>query len=225
MYTQQAIKQSDNSYENGTTYLILSIRSPMKISFHKILKEIPPERLLLIAGTKFFTEKEKEELSPFFNTIVRVENYRNSGNLELEVYKLYKTKPFQKVIAFHEYDMLRAAKIRDFFHLEGQNYQSAIAFRDKILMKNLLQKADIKVPLFERINNPMDILTFSKTYGFPVVVKPIFGTGADGVFILKNFEEAENFISNYKEFNDLPLTDLQQECPGISIALSSIHAG
>lgn len=208
-FSNSAIKEEHGG--NEPTYLILSVRTPMKMSLHKILSEIPAERLLLIAGSKSFSEEEKTELSPFYNTIVRVENYRDSGNLESEVYKLYKKKPFQKVIAYHEYDLLRAAKIRDFFHLEGQSYHSALAFRDKILMKNLLLKAGIQVPSFARINSPIDILEFAQVNGFPVVVKPIFGTGADGVFILHNAEEVEKFISDYKGFNDYHLTDLEIE--------------
>lgn len=193
------------------SYLILSVRSPMKTPLHKILSEVPPDRLLLIAGEKFFSEKEQEELAPFFNIIVRIKNYRDSGNLEVEVYKIYHKKPFQKVIAYHEYDLLRAARIRDFFHLDGQNYQSALVFRNKILMKNLLVKAGIRVPLFTPINSPLDILNFVKTYGFPAVIKPIFGTGTDGVYILNSLEEAEDFVSNYKGFNDYHLTDLEVE--------------
>lgn len=208
---EKTLDLSNEHHSQEPLYLILSVRSPAIIPLHKILNGVPSKRLLLVAGSKFFSEEEKEKISPFFNTILRIDNYRDSGQLEMEVFKLYKEKPFQKVIAYHEYDLLRAARIRSFFKLEGQDYQSAIVFRDKIAMKELLAKAEIKVPFFARINSPLDIFEFTEKYGFPAVVKPIFGTGADGVFILKNIQDSEKFINKYKGFNDCHLTDLEIE--------------
>jgi hypothetical protein len=192
-------------------YLILSVKSPAKIPLHKILSEINPEKLLLIAGDKFFSEHERDELSQFFNTIVRVGDYRHSGHLEMAAYKLYEEKPFQRIIAYHEYDLLRAAKLREFFGLEGQNYQSALAFRNKIVMKDILKKAGIKVPNFSSINSPLDIFNFTRKNGFPVVVKPIMGTGGDRVTILRSLLDVEGFVRSEKTFNDTHQTDLEIE--------------
>jgi biotin carboxylase len=192
-------------------YLLLSARSPAKVPLHKILSDIKPDRLLLLAGEKFFSETEKEKLAPFFNTIVRVKDYRNSGNLEMEAYKLYEQKPFHKIIAYHEYDLLRAAKLREFFGLEGQNYQSALAFRNKIVMKDILQKAGIKVPNYSSVNSPFDIMDFARKNGFPVVVKPIMGTGGDRVTILRSLPDVEDYARIEKAFNDTYQTDLEVE--------------
>ncbi|MBX9804521.1 MAG: hypothetical protein K2Y18_02065 [Alphaproteobacteria bacterium] len=192
-------------------YLILSVRSPTKIPLHQTLSEIRPEKLLLIAGDKYFSEQEKEGLAPFFNTIVRVKNYRDSGNLEMEVCNLYQQKPFQKIIAYHEYDLLRAARLREFFGLEGQNYQSALTFRNKILMKNILLRAGIKVPTFAPVYSPFDILDFTSKNGFPVVVKPVMGTGGDRATILRSLPDVEGFARSEKAFNDTYHTDLEIE--------------
>ena len=166
-------------------YLILSVHSPLKNPVHKILSDIPSDKLLLIAGAKMFSEEEQIELVPFFNSISRVENYRDSGKFELEVCDLFKKKPFKRIIIYHEYDLLRAAKLRDFFGLEGQNYASALAFRDKVLMKETLANAGIKVPSFMKVGSPIDVLEFIYKHGFPVVIKPIFGTGAKEHSLLK----------------------------------------
>ena len=192
-------------------YLILSVRSPAKIPLHQILSDIKPEKLLLIAGDKHFSETEKQELAPFYNTIVRVGDYRDSGNLEIAAYNLYREKPFQKIIAYHEYDLIRAARLREFFGLEGQTCQSALAFRNKVLMKDILQKAGIKVPNFISVNSPFDILEFTRRNGFPVVVKPVMGTGGDRATILRSVSDIEKFIQSEKTFNDSHQTDLEVE--------------
>lgn len=206
-----AVCEASQTEKDDQFYLILSVRSPAKIPLHQILSDISPEKLLLIAGEKYFSESEKQALSPFFNTIVRVADYRDSGNLEMVAYNLYKEKPFQKIIAYHEYDLLRAARLREFFGLEGQTCQSALAYRNKILMKDILQRAGIKVPVFAPVNSPFDILGFTRRNGFPVVVKPVMGTGGDRATILRSLSEVEDYVRTEKAFNDTHQTDLEIE--------------
>ena len=206
-----AVRGASEAGKSDQFYLILSVRSPAKVALHQILSDINPEKLLLIAGEKFFSETEKQALSPFFNTIFRVPDYRDSGNLEMVAYRLYQEKPFQKIIAYHEYDLLRAARLREFFGLEGQTCQSALAFRNKLLMKDILQKAGIKVPAFAPVHSPFDVFDFTRKYGFPVVVKPFMGTGGDRATILRSLLEVEDYIRSEKAFNDAHQTDLEIE--------------
>lgn len=212
-FVSSSFESSSLKEENENPHcLILSVRSPAKVAIHEMLGGMKPEALALIAGSLFFSEEEKSSLTHFFNTIVRVEDYRKSGNLEVEAYNLYQAKPFQRVIAFHEYDLLRAAKLREFFGItEGQNYQSALAFRDKILMKEILAKKGVRLPAFKRISSPLDIIEFSNKHFFPVIVKPILGTGSDRATVLRNLDEVKLFIRNEKSFNDDYLTDLEIE--------------
>ena len=217
-HSQQLIKtqniqyhSSSNDKQSNNFYLILSVRSPLKASLHEMLSGLNPQEILLIAGSQFFTEDDRLSLTPFYNTIIRIEDYRLSGNLELEAYKLHKDKPFHKVIAYHEYDLLRAARLREFFNIEGQSYQSAIAYRDKILMKQFLQEAGVKVPPFSRVNSPLDIIEFARKNDFPIVVKPILGTGSDRAIVLRNSHEINNYVRKEKVFNDYYQTDLEVE--------------
>jgi biotin carboxylase len=62
-------------------------------------------------------------------------------------------------------------------------------------MKELARDAGLPVPEFAAVDGPLDLLDFVDAHGLPVVVKPRFGAGADGVSILREPEEVACFLS------------------------------
>nr|WP_258567749.1 ATP-grasp domain-containing protein [Paenactinomyces guangxiensis] len=109
--------------------------------------------------------------------------------------ELYEQVPYSTVIATAERDILRAAKLREFLGIEGQSWESALAFRDKVKMKTLLSRANIKVPAFAMLETAVDLYKFIKQHGYPVVVKPVDGMGSRNTAILKNREETIEYLS------------------------------
>jgi biotin carboxylase len=100
------------------------------------------------------------------------------------------------VASTSESDVLRAARLRTRLGLAGQDIASAIAYRDKLHMKRLAHAAGIAVPASAAVENPIDLLDFIDNQGLPVVVKPRFGAGAEGVWILRRPEQVMAFLGN-----------------------------
>jgi hypothetical protein len=72
-----------------------------------------------------------------------------------------------------EEDTIRAAHVRHMLGIKhGQDVESALRFRDKVLMKERLQSRGLEVPPFKAVNNAADIIEFVTEHGYPVVVKP-----------------------------------------------------
>ncbi|EAE9243479.1 ATP-grasp domain-containing protein, partial [Listeria monocytogenes] len=95
------------------------------------------------------------------------------------------------VISMREKDIIHAAYIREHFELMGQTISSAMAFRDKYVMKNLAIQNNIKVPIFSKVNTFFDVVNFTNKNKFPVVVKPRLGAGSVDTFIINNSLEME----------------------------------
>ncbi|GAA4013670.1 ATP-grasp domain-containing protein [Streptomyces marokkonensis] len=89
------------------------------------------------------------------------------------------------VVARMEGDLLRAARLRELLGVPGQDWASASAFRDKVLMKRLVREAGIAVPEFAPVRVTMDLLGFVREHGYAVVVKPAFGSGSTGTRVLR----------------------------------------
>eukprot|EP01126_Amoeba_proteus_P045222 TRINITY_DN5053_c0_g1_i7.p1 TRINITY_DN5053_c0_g1~~TRINITY_DN5053_c0_g1_i7.p1 ORF type:complete len:171 (+),score=25.59 TRINITY_DN5053_c0_g1_i7:65-577(+) len=89
---------------------------------------------------------------------------RNS-NVEYAAWNLHKEHHFTHVVCLSEEDMLRCAMLREKFGLGGQSLKSTLLFRDKVLMKTVVQEAGLKVPPFSPVDNPLDLLDFISKHG------------------------------------------------------------
>ncbi|MFR0352428.1 ATP-grasp domain-containing protein [Streptomyces sediminimaris] len=90
------------------------------------------------------------------------------------------------VVARSEADVLRAARLRELLGVPGQDLASALAFRDKVLMKTLLRERGVSVPEFAPVRMPLDLVAFLRAHPYPVVVKPAFGSGSTGTHVLRD---------------------------------------
>ncbi|MGF7046238.1 hypothetical protein J2T13_000714 [Paenibacillus sp. DS2015] len=130
-----------------------------------------------------------------FKEIIGFENYTVNGNVELKAIELYEKYKYEYIVATGEFDLLRAGKLRDMFGISGQTWESALAFRDKTVMKEYAKKGGIKVPAYKKIQDSLDIIIFIKEHGYPVVVKPVDGAGATDTTALYNENDLQLFLS------------------------------
>lgn len=152
-----------------------------------------------------------KRLQPFLGEIIQVENYFTTGEVEWLVYKIFQKAPFDRIIAPDEEDILRAGRLRTLLDLEGQNYESALAFRDKIVMKEILAKKGIVVPPFRALNNYSDFIEFVQSHNFPIVLKPRLGTGCQGIHVLYSEDDVRKILSNPSVFSNSEVPLFQTE--------------
>ncbi|MFF7635727.1 acetyl-CoA carboxylase biotin carboxylase subunit family protein [Kitasatospora sp. NPDC008050] len=93
-----------------------------------------------------------------------------------------------------EDDVVRAARLRDRLGLTGQDGSSALAYRDKVVMKQLARAAGLAVPAFAAVDDPLDLLDFIDAQGYPVVVKPRAAAGAQGFAKLDGEADLMDFL-------------------------------
>lgn len=162
-----------------------------------------PEKVL------FFTSSTTASQYHFDNQSV-FEHFRSNWNVELEAIRLFEHRPFHTIIALDEAEILRAARLREYLGLNGQNVESATAYRDKTVMKTLLQKGGIRVPQFARATSSLDIIGFVNTHGFPVIIKPVDGMASRKVTVVQDEGELKEF---FRAVPDEPL-DIEEFVEG-----------
>lgn len=145
-----------------------------------------------------------EETSNSFNYKNSIGFYNFESNLAVEsfIFKLHRTDPIKHLFAFEEGTIIRAAVIRERLNINGQSVSSAIQYRDKYIMKKVLNKSGIGVPNFRKINHFMDIITFIDEYGFPCILKPRLKWASKGIIKLNSYQdvfmlEGEDILSDY----------------------------
>ena len=93
-----------------------------------------------------------------------------------------------------EAHIMAAATVREATGIPGTSTETAFLCRDKPTMKEVLRKAGIPCAQSTRAQTPDEARDFSKTVGFPLIVKPPAGAGASATYRVRNAGDLERVI-------------------------------
>ena len=74
--------------------------------------------------------------------------------------------------------MLLAARFREVLGVPGMTVEQTVPFRDKEIMKQVLDKAGLRTPRHARCRTRDEVWAATEFVGFPLIVKPIDGAGS-----------------------------------------------
>jgi len=84
--------------------------------------------------------------------------------------------------------LVLAAQIREALGLPGMTVEQTLPFRDKELMKRVLDAAGIRTPHHYSATAAAQVVDAAHTIGFPVIVKPIAGAGSESTYKVQDDE-------------------------------------
>ncbi|WP_433389319.1 ATP-grasp domain-containing protein [Micromonospora sp. KLBMP9576] len=122
--------------------------------------------------------------------VVGLAHYEQIDDLEKlplgaeRAHALHAEQPFSAVITDNEYEIVRCGQLRDEWGIRGQSAASALAFRDKVAMKDAARLA-VEVPAYARAASRADVESFADKYGFPLILKPVDQGGSRGIQVLR----------------------------------------
>lgn len=209
------ITVTELSYQLWEQYVNILILNRFRIATHNYREWLGPDvRLTLITERSAFEEDEDTAQSQMrsYNDVVILEDYAKSWPVEYCAFQLHGSSPFDTIIALSEYDLLRAARLRELFQINGQSVPSTLAYRDKYLMKEMLKAAGLPTVTYAPVEHMTDILAFSEKHGFPLIVKPRRGGSSIGVIALRSSKDLEEFTRTYALPSGDEPADLLVEC-------------
>ncbi|GDY02070.1 hypothetical protein LBMAG49_13990 [Planctomycetota bacterium] len=111
-------------------------------------------------------------------------DYLQVGNLGDEasvidaVRRWLRGKSIDRIESNWETQMLLAARMREAFSVHGMTVEQTLPFRDKETMKQLVERAGIRVPRHARAVDLAQAWAAVEKTGYPAIVKPIAGAGS-----------------------------------------------
>ena len=102
--------------------------------------------------------------------------------------------PVHRLLGVLEQLQVPLAEARDAVGIPGLTGEVARNFRDKARMKEVLAAAGLPVARQKRVTSEADLRAFIVQVGYPVVVKPPEGVGAQGTYRLTDAEALEQAI-------------------------------
>lgn len=170
--------------------LVLNRHSLAAVPYHAWLG--PDAELVLVTDDAV---DQPAELPPSYLEVVSLPDYVGSPLVEVHAQRLHERYGFDAVVTVNERDVLRAARLRERWGLPGQGVASALAFRDKIYMKDAVSRAGLPVARYRRVDCVGDLLDAPADLGYPFVVKPRRAAGADGVVVLRDEGELLSYLA------------------------------
>lgn len=95
-------------------------------------------------------------------------------------------KKFDRILSLSEYELLAAAKIREAFYVKGASVADVEKVRDKVVMKEHIEKAGIAVPQFQNLTHLIENKMAVFKWKGPTVLKPVDGASSENIKIFSS---------------------------------------
>jgi biotin carboxylase len=102
---------------------------------------------------------------------------------------LARKEKIDRIVALDDFDVEKAAALREHLRIPGMGDTTARYFRDKLAMRMRAKEKNIPVPEFLHVLNHNEINDFGKQVKFPFIIKPRMLAGAHGLKKVNNEKE------------------------------------
>jgi biotin carboxylase len=120
----------------------------------------------------------------------------NIESLTRSVSYLARTENIERIIALDDFDVEKAAKLREHLRVGGMGDTTARYFRDKLAMRKKAADDKISIPNFVHVLNHNKINEFLDSNEPPYILKPRSQAGAIGIKKLYNKDDAWEAINS-----------------------------
>jgi biotin carboxylase len=103
--------------------------------------------------------------------------------------------------------MVLAARLREALGLSGMTVAETIPFRDKEIMKQVLDAAGIRTPRHARCKTIQECREAAEQIGFPIIVKPIAGAGSADTHRCNDWAQLEAVLPSLRHVPDVSVEE------------------
>ncbi|MEQ9397571.1 MAG: ATP-grasp domain-containing protein [Longimicrobiales bacterium] len=138
---------------------------------------------------------------------VHVDSFKDEAAIVDRVASLAGRVPFQRVECLWEPYVILAARIRERLGLPGLTVQETIPFRDKEVMKRVLDAAGVRTPHHYSATTVAQVVEGAETIGYPVIVKPIAGAGSESTYQVRSRSELDAILPALKHVTEVSVEE------------------
>lgn len=131
----------------------------------------------------------KESIDEMFYVEEENDQDWNMANIIKGLAYTLRSKKVDRIVALDDFDVERAAQLREEFRVPGMGQTTARYFRDKLAMRMKAADAGIKVPAFSALFNDAEIQEYTERVSPPWLVKPRSEASATGIKKIHSAEE------------------------------------
>ena len=144
---------------------------------------------LLTAKKLEHADWPREAVDEFFYLETDENTPENFDTMEKGLAWLMRRKRIDRIVSLDDFDVEKAAYLREAFRIPGMGQTTARHFRDKLAMRMKAEEAGIKVPAFTPLFNDEVVHEYTQRVTPPWVVKPRAEASATGIKKVHSSEE------------------------------------
>ena len=169
---------------------------------HEFLRQCKREGWRVILLTSKSLQETAQWPMESIDEIFYIPDVKKQWNMNDVIYGvsyMARTEEIDRIVALDDYDVEKAASLREHLRLRGTGETAARYFRDKLAMRRAAAAAGIAVPEFVHILNYKRIQHYTDTVPPPWILKPRLQAGAIGI---RKIESAEQLWRSVEELGD-----------------------
>lgn len=174
--------------EKNLSFLCISCFLKGQI-FLRALKEAGNTVYLVTKKSLEHADWPREALDDLFFLDTDENTPENLNQLSLGLAHLMRSRKIDRIVALDDFDVEKAAYLREEYRIPGMGSTTARYFRDKLAMRIQARDAGIPVPEFSPLFNDDDIRHYAREVKGPWLVKPRSEASATGIKKVHSEEE------------------------------------
>ena len=127
----------------------------------------------------------------------------------------------QRVECLWEPAMILAARLREAFGISGLNVAQTIPFRDKEVMKQMLDRANLRTPRHFLAKSTAECWKAADELGFPLILKPVSGAGSADTYRVNDQNELRAVLP---KLSHIPEVSVEEFIDGEEFTFDAICA-
>ncbi len=192
------------------------------IDFIKTCKELGNTVLVLTKHSLKDKEWPFESIDEFYYVEKDDNSAQNMESIAKGLAVVMRTRQIDRIVALDDFDVEKAAFLRERFRIPGMSFSASQFFRDKLAMRMKAKANGILVPPFSALFNDEAINHFADNNPAPWVVKPRSEASAIGIKKVESKDQLWDVIHQLGE--NRPNYLVEQFKPGAVYHADSINA-
>jgi len=138
---------------------------------------------------------------------IQVPNLWDEAAMVRLAMEIHSRERLHKIECLWEPGMLLAGRMREAIGISGLTHDQTIPFRDKEIMKQVLDRAGIRTPRHAKIHSGEEARAFARSNGYPLILKPIAGAGSTDTYRVDNDHELDRAIAHLGHVSEVSIEE------------------
>lgn len=180
------------------------------------------EALKKLDRVDLFGIVEATKVNDVFVNTVKVANVHDAEQLIAAARILVeKYGPLDHIVTAQETLLEPVAKVREALEVPGMSSETVRQTLDKSLLKSTLRRAGVQTPPDRIVTSKSDAIRFLSTTGFPILLKPLSGSGALATLLIHTAADLDHALQLMQPSLDHPVL-AEAHLHGLELCLDTI---